>query len=91
MTIEPYGNSQRYESIRVENDRERTAKDAITIATKRYPDADRIVITGRNGAFLFEEHLRRSDGTWIDKHLPPEKPALSMHRVISYFVRRLFP
>lgn len=91
MSIDPYGPAQRYETISVENDRERSAAEARQLAVKQHPDVDRIVITGRNGAFLHEEYLLRGDGVWVDRQPMREKPALSMHMVISYLVRRLFP
>lgn len=91
MSIEPYGPAQRYATISVENDRERTAADARQIAIKQHPDVDRIVITGRNGAFLYEEYILRGDSVWVDKHPPREKSPLSMHQVVSYLIRRLFP
>lgn len=91
MSIEPYGPAQRYATISVENDRMRTADEARRLAIKQHPDVDRIVITGRNGFLLYEEYTLRGDGVWIDKHPPREKFGISMHQVISYVIRRLFP
>jgi len=91
MSIEPHGPAQRYDTIRIENDRERSAAEARQFAVRLHPDVDRIVITGRNGYFLYEEYVLRGDGVWIDKHPPREGEGSSMHRVISYIVRRLFP
>lgn len=91
MTIEAHGTGRRHESIHVENERERSAADAIAIAVKKYPDADRIVITGRNGMLLYEEHLRRADGVWVDQHPRPAPDRFSLHMLIHHLMRRLFP
>ena len=88
MTIEAYGGGQRYETVTIDNERERTADEAREIAIKRYPEADRIVMTGRNGMLLHEEYVRRSDGRW--SNLYPSRVE-TVSTFMNFLLRHLFP
>jgi len=73
MNVEVYDGSRRLGEIFVENGRRiYEPKDVWKLAVRRYPDAQRLTVTGRNGWLLYEEYVRRSDGAWVNMH---EKPA----------------